>query len=295
MRIWFENGKQKELFKKERELKKLSWQDFAKSLNVSFGKLNSWVYEENLITEDIFNKLKLSSEYKKFIIQRLVEGWGKIKGGKLSGGNTKEIKLPKRSKELAEFFGIMLGDGHVHKIQGYKLGTYNLNITGHSILDKDYLLNFVKPLGEKLFRIKGRISFSKRSNALHIIFDARNLVNFFEKENFKAGDKIINQVTIPNWIKENPKFLSACLRGLYDTDGCFYKLTNQNSYQVGFTNYNKTLLNDVRDSLISLGIGVSKISRGRDITITKRSKIAKFYKLIGFHNSKHLNKIKKLF
>jgi len=292
MRIWLEKGRQKELFKKEKELKKLSWQDFAKSLNVSFGRLNSWVYEENLITEEVFNKLKLGPEYKKFIIKRLVEGWGKIKGGKLSEGNTKEIKLPKRSKELAEFFGIMLGDGHVHKTQGYKLGTYNLNITGHSILDKDYLLNFVKPLGENLFGVKGRIYLSKRSNALHVIFDARNLVDFFERENFKSGDKIINQVTIPNWIKENPKFISACLRGLYDTDGCFYKLTNQNSYQVGFTNYNKTLLNSVRDCLLSLGIGVSKISRGRDITITKKSEIAKFYKLIGFHNSKHLNKIK---
>jgi len=295
MRIWLEKGRQKELFLREKELRHLSWKDLAKALNVSFGRLKSWVYEENLMPEGIFDKLKLNSEYKKFIIKKLEDGWGRVKGGKMSRGNTKNIKIPKRSKELAEFWGIMLGDGHVQKIRGYKRGTYSLNITGHSVLDRAYLLNFVKPLGAKLFGIKGRIYFSKISQALHVIFDARELVDFFEKENFKAGDKIRNQVTIPDWIKENPEFTTACLRGLYDTDGCFYKLTNQNSYQVCFTNYNQTLLNEVRNSLLSLGIGVSRISKGRDITITKKSEIAKFYKLVGFHNSKHLNKIRMIF
>ena len=295
MRIWLEKGKQKELLIREKELRNLSWKELARALSVNFGRLNSWVYEENLIPEEIFNKLKLSSEYRRFIVNKLVDNWGKVKGGKLSPGNLKEIKIPFKDEKLAEFWGIMLGDGHVQRTTGYKRGTYGLNITGHSVLDKDYLIKFVKPLGEDLFGIRARIYFSKVSKALHIIFDGRELVDFFEKEGFKSGDKIINQVTIPDWIKENPKFLAACLRGLYDTDGSFYKLTNQNSYQVCFTNYDSVLLIDARDSLLYLGIGVSKISKGRDITITKKSEIAKFYKLVGFHNSKHLNKIKMIF
>ncbi len=295
MRIWLEKGKQKELLKHEKVLKKLTWQEFAKDLGISFGKLNSWVYEENLIDEKIFNKLTLSQEYKKFIVQKLSESWGQVKGGKLSEGNLKKIRLPKKNKKLAEFWGIMLGDGNVQRTEGYKIGTYNIKITGHAILDKDYLSNFVKPLGEKLFGIRSRVYKAKSNQGFNVVFDGRRIVDFFEKEHFKAGDKIKNLVTIPEWIRNNPQFLAACLRGLYDTDGCFYKLTNQNSYQVGFTNYNPALLNDTRNSLLSLGIGVSKISRGRDITITKKSEIAKFYKLIGFHNSKHLNKIKMIF
>lgn len=295
MRIWLEKGKQKELLERERQKINLTWKEFAEKLEIKFGKLNSIHYEEVCIEEEIFNKLSLSLEYKKFIVQKLQEGWGRIKGGKLSSGSTKEIKIPEKSEELAELWGIMLGDGNINKTQDYKLGVYNINITGHSILDKDYLLKFVKPLGEKLFGIKSRDYYSKFAKALHIYFDSRKIVDFFEKEGFKAGDKIRNQSTIPDWIKENPKFLAACLRGLYDTDGCFYKLTNKNSYQVCFTNCDTTLLNDARNSLLFLGIGVSKISKNREITITKKEEIAKFYKLIGFHNPKHLNKIKNAF
>jgi intein/homing endonuclease len=291
MRIWLQEKKQKELLKKEKEILDLNWQEFSKYLNISFGRLNSWIYEENLLPEEIFNKLLLKKDYEKFIIEKLPEGWGKIKGGKLSSGNTKDIKIPKRSEELAELWGILLGDGHIAKFKGYRLGVYNINITGHSILDKDYLLNFVKPLAERLFGVSGRIYFSKTSKALHVILDGRNIVDFFEKEELKSGDKIKNQSTIPDWIKENPRFLAACLRGLHDTDGCFYRLTNQNSYQISFTNHDKTLLEDARKALISLNIGVSKIINGRKYVITKKEEIAKFYKLIGFHNSKHLNKI----
>ena len=128
--------------------------------------------------------------------------------------------------------------------------------------------------------------------ALHVIFDGRELVDFFEKDGFKSGNKIVNQVTIPDWIKSNVQYLAACLRGLLDTDGSFYKLTNQNSYQIGFTNHDKALLRDSHNALVFLGIGVSKIIDNRKYVITKKSEIAKFYKVIGFSNSKHLNKIK---
>jgi len=295
MRIWLEKGKQKELIERERVKLNVTWREFAEKLGLTFAKLNGFHYEETLIEESIFNKLSLSSEYKKYIIKKLVDGWGQIKGGKLSPGKLKEIKIPQRSEELAELWGILLGDGHIQKTRGYKLGTYNINITGHAILDKEYLLNFVKPLGEKLFGISGRYYFFKNRKALQVIFDSRALVDFFEKEGFKSGDKIRNQSTIPSWINENPKFLAACLRGLYDTDGSFYKLTNQNSFQIELTNHDNALLQDARKGLVSLSIGVSKIIGNRKYVITKKSEIAKFYKLVGFHNSKHLNKIKMIF
>ena len=196
---------------------------------------------------------------------------------------------------MAELWGILLGDGHIEKTKAYKLGVYHITVVGHSILDKSYLLNYVKPLIEKLFEVKVRVYLSKTANALSIIADGRRIVDFFEKEGFKSGDKIRNQSTIPDWIKENPKFLAACLRGLHDTDGCFYKLTNQNSYQIGFTNHDNTLLRDAHAGLRFLGIGVSNIIHNRKYVITKKSEIAKFYKLIGFHNSKHLDKINAYF
>ncbi|MEK6860142.1 MAG: LAGLIDADG family homing endonuclease [Nanoarchaeota archaeon] len=291
MRLLFEKGKQRELLKKEKELKNLSWSKFSKQLNLNESRLKAFYYDGVLIDEDTFNKLNLRKDYEKFIIKQLEENWGQSKGGKISSGNLKEIKVPEKNEELAELWGILLGDGNIQKRKGYKIGTYNIKVTGHSILDKNYLLKFVKPLIEKLFNIKVRFYPSRHSNALNIVADSRKIVNFFEENGFNAGDKIKNQVGIPTWIKENPRFLAVCLRGLYDTDGCFYRLTNQNSYQIHFKNYNKSLLNDVHVGLISLGIKPSKIICGKSIVITRKSEIEKFYKTIGFHNSKHLNKI----
>jgi intein/homing endonuclease len=295
MRLLLEKGKQRELLKKEKESRDLSWPKLALQLNLKESKLKAFYYGEVLIDEVTFNRLKLNKDYEKFIIRKLNDNWGRSKGGKNSSGNLKDINIPERSKDLAEFWGILLGDGNIQKVKRHKVGVYSANVTGHSVLDKDYILNFVKPLGEKLFKISGRVYYSKFNNSIHLSFDSRRIVDYFEKNEFSSGDKIKNQVEIPEWIRENPKYLSACLRGLFDTDGCFYRLTNQNSFQVGFTNHNLKLLNNVRDGLMDLGINVSKIMDNRKIVITKKFEIAKFYKLVGFHNSKHLNKKKMLF
>jgi intein/homing endonuclease len=262
---------------------------------MKYGKLITFFYEERLIDEETFNKLGLKQNYQKYIIKKLNDNWGRSKGGINSKGRTKEIKIPKKNKELAELWGIMLGDGHLQKIQGYKLGVYGIDIAGHSIDDREYLINFVKPLIERLFNTNSRIYESKRSNCIHVIIDSRKIVDFFEENEFKAGNKIVNNVGIPNWIKKNPNLLKGCLRGLFDTDGSFYKLTNQNSYQVNFCNKNQRLLKEVNKGLLELGIGVSKVICNKTMVITKKSEIEKFYKVIGFSNSKHLNKIKKLF
>lgn len=288
-------GKQRELLSKEKAKRGLTWLQFADELDMKLGKLMTFFTGECLIDDLTFNKLILRKAYKNFIIKELQGYWGQSKGGNNSKGNLKPIRIPEKNAELAELWGIMLGDGCVHKIKKYKIGVYKITVSGHSIDDKDYLLNFVKPLLERLFNIKGRSYQSKSNRGLHIHLDSRRVIDFFEENDFKSGNKIVNQVTIPDWIKNEDKLLASCLRGLFDTDGSFYQLTNQNSYQINFCNNNQKLLKDVRQSLLKLGINVSRIMKNRRIVITRRSEIAKFYKLIGFSNPKHLNKIKKLF
>ncbi len=293
MRLLFLKDKQKELIKKEKEKLNLSWNEFAKFLGIKYGKLHAYYYDNVLLPEKIYNKFSVKEKFRNLIIEKRNENWGKSKGGKLSRGKTKAIMLPQNSKELAEFYGIMLGDGNLTKIQSYKIGTYEIRIVGDSRYDRFYLENYVKPLIEKLFTIKVRISKRKNQNTLVLAANGKKLVEFLESRGFKPGDKIKNQLTIPNWIKRDKKLLKACIRGLYDTDGSVYQLTNQNSYQICLVNYNNTLLNEVRNNLLNLGIGVSKITKGRDILITKKSELRKFLKEIGFSNSKHLEKIKR--
>lgn len=292
MRLRFVKGKQRELINNFRIKNKLSWRKLCSLLNIKYGRIIAYFNETSLIDEDFYNELDKKRNYSKYILERLEENWGKAKGGKsLTGGFRNKILIPDENVRLAEFYGIMLGDGNSTKIKGYKVGTYMIRIVGDSVKDKDYLFNYVKPLIDNLFNINSKLGEFNSSNAVFVQAHGIELVNFLESKGFKPGNKIKNKLKIPEWIKKEENYLRACLRGLYDTDGSVYKITNQNSYQICFTNYNLSLLKDVRDSLLKLGINCSNISK-HDLYITKKSELRKFLKLIGFSNNRHFSKVK---
>jgi intein/homing endonuclease len=293
MRILFTKGKQREMIKDFKDKRKLTWKELSELLKLKEGRLKEYYYETVLIPDLVYEVMDKDKKFTKSIIEKKKDNWGRIKGGSISKGKTKEINLPHESEGLAEFYGIMLGDGNSNRSKAYKIGTYAIRIVGDSRYDRDYLINYVKPLIEKLFNINVRVGKYKKTNAMFLESHSVKLVEFLEGKGFKPGNKIKNKLEIPKWIKEDEDYLKRCLRGLYDTDGSVYKLTNQNSFQVLFTNYNSFLLNDVRNSLLKLGVNCSKISGGKDVYITKKSEIAKFFKVIGFSNPKHINKIKK--
>lgn len=292
MRIKLKPLKQRELIKNFKNSNDYTWDQLAQKLNIKKGKLLGYYYEKSLIDEVNYYMLDPHKKYTSFIVAKLDENWGMSKGGKISKGNTKKINFPSYSKEFAEFYGIMLGDGNATNLKDHKVGTYMIRIVGHNDLDRNYLIEYVKPLIEKLFSIEVKEGNFKETNTMFIQAHSVQLIKFLEAQGFKSGDKIRNKLEIPKWIKENEDYLRVCLRGLIDTDGSIYKLTNQNSYQINFKNYNSALLEDFREGLISLGINCSKISKGNSVYITKKSEIAKFFKLVGFRNAKHLNRIK---
>lgn len=305
MRLKFVKGKQREIIDLLR--KNFTWDELSDKLGISKGHLKADMRNEKVLLSGDFYKKSckiLGKNFDEFILEKFEDNWGLRKGGLKSSGNIKSINEPEDSKEFAEFYGIMLGDGNSHRTSFYKSrdnkrGVYRIRIVGDSRLDNKYLVEYVKPLIEDLFRIKVRVgifkpkeNFKNSKNGMFIEAHSVELVNFLESKGFKPGNKIKNKLRIPSWIKVNKTYLSACLRGLYDTDGSVYKLTNQNSYQFCFTNHNSGLLNDVRDSLLLLGINCSRISKGTDIYITKKEELRKFLKLIGFSNNRHLKKIK---
>lgn len=293
MRLVFEKGKQKELIQKEKELFGLSLFQLSKKLGIETSKMNGYYFREILLPKEIFEKFSLKKDYDQFVLEEREENWGKSIGGENSfGGGIKEINHPEESEELSEFYGVMLGDGNMTKIRKHGTGTYQIRIVGDSRHDKEYLKKLIKPLIEKMFNIKTNLYKVKNKNALFLTATGLRLIEFLESKGFKSGNKIKNELCIPPWIKEKPKFLRACIRGLYDTDGSVYKLTNQDSHQISFRNYNLPLMKDVRDSLISMGINCSRITKGNEITITKKEELRKFLKEIGFHNSRHLKKVR---
>jgi len=108
-----------------------------------------------------------------------------------------------KSEDLAEFVGILLGDGEL-RLDG------TIRISFDPKKDKKYLKFRVFPLIKKLFCKVPTYESYKR-----IQFFSRDTVLFFREEyDLKPGNKVKNGLKIPNWCFDKEEDLGAALRGL---------------------------------------------------------------------------------
>lgn len=197
------------------------------------------------------------------------------------------IKTPRFSKDLAEFTGIILGDGGITKSQ--------VIVSTNSIDDRQYGY-FIKRLIKKLFNVNPPIYYRKKQAVMIIAVSRIKLVEFCNKKlKLNIGNKLKQGLDIPSWIKGNLEFEKACVRGLVDTDGCIFnevhKIKNKiYSYKrVNFVSASVQLRKSVFDILEKNGF-FPKIRNNRCVQIEDKEKIKKYFKIIGSHNSKHLKR-----
>ena len=197
------------------------------------------------------------------------------------------IKKPRRSKELAEFAGIMMGDGGITKKQ--------IIVTLHYKDDKDYS-EFVITLIKELFNVPVSKLYYEGYSINRIMVSRVELVNFCVKKiELKQGNKLKQKLDIPNWIKQNKQYSIACVRGLVDTDGCIfthrYKVNGKwYSYKkLTFTSYSKPLRQSVFNILKDNGFN-PRMVQDRDVRLDSINDIKTYFKIIGSHNSKHLKR-----
>lgn len=236
-----------------------------------------------------YGKIGGDSEYRK---KKWYEWWekkGKYKSGTFPN-LPKPIKKPAFSKELAEFVGIMLGDGGISQ--------YQTCITLHDKDDKKYSL-FVIGLIKKLFSVPVTIFHRKSDSTIRILVSRTGLVNFcVQKIGLKMGNKIRQQVDIPIWIKKNKKFSITCIRGLFDTDGCVfnhhYSVNGKyyNYKKISFTSHSKPLLKSVFNILNNIGLRARITKNGKDVRIDSQKDVKNYFKIVGSHNPKYLKKYK---
>lgn len=200
----------------------------------------------------------------------------------------KEIKCPSNSWLLAEFVGILLGDGGITKNQ--------VVITFNRDTDKPYSI-FIQDTIKKLFNMSSTISMRISDKGDDIVVSSRNLVEFLLRKGMRIGSKVRNNADIPGWISEKSVYRIACLRGLIDTDGSFYLYrhrVNKKMYihfSMCFTNHSRALLSSTYRLLISLGFSPTKCYRR--VYLHKNMDIVKYFDIINSHNPKHLEKYKK--
>jgi hypothetical protein len=324
-RILLEKGKQKELIDNVHKKTGLDWASLADICKICERTLRDWRREKYTISfESLKSLCKISNFRVPANIEILPEYWSVKKAGKAGAlrrneiyGNPgtpagrkkgglivqknfslnpgyakkvgfivrKKIAHPRKSTQLAEFIGIVLGDGSITK--------YQVTISMNSISDISYG-TFVQKLILRLFKISPRVSIVKK-NTLQVVVTSRNLVEFLFKCGLKQGDKVAQQIDIPKWIMGNRDFRINCLRGLFDTDGGIYfhtHVTKGIKYRhmgLCFTNKSIPLLNSVYTILLSLGIR-AKTNNKSHVSIYDRKEIKKYMNIIGSHNEKHINR-----
>ncbi len=206
-------------------------------------------------------------------------------------GNLQRVLLKRKSVQLAELMGILLGDGSLYHNQKHKI--YQCVITGHSRNDYQYLVNFVKPLFEDLFDIRFRVKKLKTANAIQVYNQNKAVTLTLQQLGIPIGNKKNNNVKIPQWIFDSKTYLRACIRGLMDTDGSVSALPGRNYPYLYFNSSIRGLRESFSQAMKILGFKIAKwsLNRGAPQTfIAKKSLVHKYAKEVGFNNPYHKNR-----
>lgn len=326
-RVIFSPGRQQRFLLKAIENLNLSWALFADKLAVHTRTLNDWKREEYSMPLNIVKKI---SRIAKVEIPKDIKTkepfWYVNKGAKIGGiacfkkygrvggdpeyrkkkwyewwekkgkfinrdiFKRKPIKKPRKDTDLAEFIGIMLGDG------GIASKSKQVQITLNNKDDKEYI-KFICEIIKKLFN---RVpSISKYSNCLasKIVISSMDLIDYLIELGLKRGNKIEQQVNIPDWIKQNKLYSIACIRGLVDTDGCIfnhsYRVNGKvyNYKKLSFTSYSKPLRYSVFKIMKDNGLN-PRLAQGRDVRLDSIKDMRRYFQIFNSHNPKHLKRLK---
>jgi len=192
-----------------------------------------------------------------------------------------ELIFPDLSEELAEFFGIMLGDGHLSQGQIWIFINNNT--------DRGYRY-YVRNLLKSLFGVEAGCSYRKKEDMKNLFLSSVDLVEYLKERGLYATNKVKAQVGTPSWIFTKDSYKKSFLKGFFDTDGSIYQL--RFGVQMAFCNRSLPLLQSARRILLDLGYFPSKIS-AYNLYLTRKSNLYQYAAEIGFGNPKHFRRAKK--
>lgn len=184
-------------------------------------------------------------------------------------GNPDKLEKLRKCPEAAELFGIILGDGHLTKNS-----QHCLCITLHE--EEQELIDHIQYLCKQLIGKKAKEYQLKDSRALQLKIYSKELVNKLTDFGLKTGDKVENQVSVPDWINDKEEYQRKCLRGLVDTDGCIYTQSRDDRTIIRFKNRSQPLLKDFKEMCRNLGIKPSDGGGQYSVQVASRPDVCKF-------------------
>lgn len=196
----------------------------------------------------------------------------------------KPFRTPRHSIELAEFFGIMLGDGGINN-------EWQANITLNAVKDVEYA-HFVADLGARLFGITPAVRKRKDRQALVVSFSSKSLVEYLVDNGLPRGNKIKGGISIPTWINARKSFRRSCVRGLVDTDGCLYihnHIVNGKKYRnigLNFSSYSPEFVLEVARVFEEFGILPHISGWGQNLFVYSVVSVEKYLEVFGSSNER---------
>ena len=215
----------------------------------------------------------------------------------------RQVSSPIRTildEQFAEFIGIFLGDGSLF-IRENKCD-YDFKIVGNPYDEKPYYEYVARLLSRILNReIVPRMHDKGRSYGIR--FCSKRLAKRISNLNVVITNKS-HTARIPNFILRDSDLTRACLRGLFDTDGC---LTIKKDYYpvITFVTASFILATQISNELFKIGIRHSAsynmfrydertrtVSVRNEVSINGFTNVRLFYAKIGSNNPKMIEKYK---
>ena len=175
------------------------------------------------------------------------------------------------SGDLAEYIGVILGDGNIEATPR----TERLIIVGNSS-NPGFIERYSK-LTYQLFGKKPTITKIKTANAFRISLYQKYIS---QRLGIITGNKESLPYILPIWIEENDLFSIRFLRGLFEAEGSLNIHLPTCTYNFSFSNHNVHLLNIVERLLRRLEFHPEV--RNNAIRIRRRAEVEKLRKLIAF-------------
>ena len=209
------------------------------------------------------------------------------------------------SEDLAEVVGALIGDGclcrYLSKSEG-NIWRHVILFTGPWDRDHEYYETRIQPTIYKKFGIAGYIYHRKDDDTVRYFIQSERVVKFFHELGLPLGTKGENLV-VPPQILADDKLARACIRGIFNTDGCIYRrygkqyakhAKHYKSYAViQFKMKSRRLIEEIKGVLNNSGMCTTKIGRDKGCwvcRITTQKHVDSFMKLFGITHLHHVRR-----
>lgn len=148
------------------------------------------------------------------------------------------------SQELAEYIGVVLGDGHIERFSR----TERIIICGNA--NNPGFIRHYSDLTKKLFNKKPVVKRSSKANVIRISLYQKEISS---RLGIPSGNRKYLDFKVPEWIWKEELFVTGFLRGLFEAEGSLSIHIPSCTYNFQFSNRNQSLLNAVIKGLQVLG------------------------------------------